>query len=194
MRRAVWVWVLVAFVVGLLPGGGAAWFLWRTNRESRAQLISRNTALHAENQALQARLNATEASVSVLTRQLEQQNAQSSGTAVSSAGGSAGTAPTGPPGIFERSVSPEQVAAGGQITLTIKLKGHAEIAKMRVVGGSFDKIYDLARESFDSTGEVWQKRIKAPSSPGTYRYYAIANAAGKKYTMPGVSGWSFVVK
>ncbi len=194
MRRAVWGYVLVAFVVGLLPGGAGAFLLWRTSTGTRAQLMSRNAQLNSENQALLQRVNSAEASVSALTSKLDQLNAQVLGTrSVSSASTGTGT-PSGPPGIFERSVTPSEVSPGGKVTLTVKLKGHADVAKIRIAGGSFDKIYDLARESYDSDGEVWQNVIKAPSAGGTYRYYAIAYAGGRKYTMPGASGWSFVVK
>lgn len=194
MRKVAWIWVLVAFVVGLLaPAAGAVW-LWRTDRSTRAALVSRNAELNTENKALTTRLNSAEASVSALNTRVDSLQAQSSGTPATSIVGTAAGAPSGPPNIYERSVSPTEVAAGGKLTLTIRLTGHASLAKMRIVGGSFDKIYDLAREKYDSRGEVWQNVVKAPPA-GTYHFYAIAyDAANAKYTMKATAGYTFTSK
>lgn len=199
MRRTVWVWIVVAFVVGLLPGVAAAWWLRTDALSARQQLVARNSELHAENQLLLTRLNAAEATVSALTARLAQaapapaSSAPSTSAVTSDASG--GT-PSGPPNITERAASPQQVKAGGKLTLTVKLTGHATKVNMRIAGpGGFDKTYFLGRESFNGTGEVWGKVIDAPSAAGTYNYYSIAyDEAGKKYPMPGVSEWTFQVQ
>lgn len=200
MRKAVWLWVVVAFVVGLAPGGATSWWLWQTGRESRTQLAQHNAGLDAENKRLQTRLNAAEASVSALGTRLEQARGQApwgvpSATSASAASTGGGT-PTGPPTITERAVAPQATSPSGKITLSVKLKGHADKVDMRLVAraGGFDKIHYLAKTSSDASGETWEKVIEAPTAKGEYRYYAIAWAGGVKYTMPGVSGWSFVVQ
>jgi hypothetical protein len=193
MRKAVWIWVVVAFVAGLLPGAGAALWLRSGWVAARSQLVSRNSQLHAENQALQTRLDGAEASVTALSAKVSQTpptGVESSAAGTTSASGT----PTGPPNIAERAVSPAQPTPGAKLTLSAKLTGHAEKVNMRITGpGGFDKTYFLARVQSSGTGEVWESTTKAPSTPGTYKYYAIAYAGGAKYPMPGTD-FAFVVK
>lgn len=190
MRKVVWVWVLVAFVVGLLPGAAGSVWLWRTNRSARATLLSRNAQLNTENKALTTRVNSAEASVTALNTKIDSLQAQTSGAAATPIAGATGTAaPAGPPSIYERSVSPTEAVAGKPLKLTVKLTGHASLAKMRIFGGpaKFDKIYNLARESYDSKGEVWQVEIIAPASAGNYHCVGIAvdTAKASHLTSPG---------
>lgn len=196
MRKIVWIWVVVAFVAGLLPGAALAWWVRADALSTRQELVSRNSTLHAESQQLQNRLNASEASVSVLTTRLDQSRAGASvASAVDSTGAASGASPSGPPSITERKVAPEQVKPDDDLTLSVKLTGHAKRVNMRIVRGKFDKTYYLARVSSDSAGEVWEKSIAAPSAAGEYHYYAIAyDEAGAKFPMPGTSGWTFLVK
>lgn len=197
MRKIAWAWLILAFVAGLAGGLGVAWWVRSGAVTSRQALLKRNSELHGETQVLATRLNSAEGTISVLKARLEQNAVASSAVATSSSGGGAsGCTPSGPPKITERAVSPQQVKSGAQLTLTVKLTGHASRVNMRVAGpGGFDKTYFLGRESFNGSGEVWGKTIEAPSSAGVYRYYAIAyDANGVKYPMPGVSGWSFEVQ
>lgn len=198
MRKAVWVWVAVAFVLGLLPGAGLFAYTRNSSIAARRQLVSDNSSLQYENQNLQSRLNAAEASVSALSARVAQWQS-AGGTVQASSSGTAtpvGSTTTGAPTIKERSVAPEEVASGGKILLSAKLTGHAEKVNMRVVSkdGSFDKTYFLARSADEGPLEVWQSEIEAPEDKGEYKYFAIAYAGGQKYPMPGASGWTFRVK
>lgn len=196
MRKHVWLWVIVAFLVGLAPGAATSWWLWRNAGEARTELVERNAELSAENKALEVRVNSAEASVSALTTRLEQARLGATVSSPSAAGTATAAAGTGgAPNITERAVSPQKTSPGGKITLTVKLTGRAERVDMRIVSKTpgFDKIYYLAKISSDG-GETWEKVIEAPGAPGEYRYYAIAWSGGKKYTMPGASGWSFLVE
>lgn len=198
MRKAVWIWVAVAFVLGLLPGAGLFLYTRNSSLATRRQLVSDNSSLQYENQNLQSRLNAAEASVSALSARVAQWQS-AGGTVQTSANGTTtatGSTTSGPPTVKERSVSPAETSGGGNILLTAKLTGHAEKVNMRIVSkdGSFDKTYFLARSADEGPMEVWQSEIDAPRDKGEYRYFAIAYAGGQKYPMPGVSGWTFQVK
>lgn len=198
MRKAVWIWVAVAFVLGLLPGAGLFVYTRNSSLAARRQLVSDNSSLQSENQDLTSRLNAAEASVSALSARVAQWQS-AGGTIQTSAGGTStatGSTTSGPPTVKERSVSPEETSGGGKILLTAKLTGHAEKVNMRIVSkdGSFDKTYFLARSADEGPMEVWQSEIDAPRGKGEYRYFAIAYAGGQKYPMPGANDWKFQVK
>lgn len=185
MRRAIWLWVVVAFLVGLAPGAALFWWKNGSYNAARGQLISRNAQLGAENQSLTTKLHSAEASVSALAAQLAAPPTPSAATTPTS---SSGAQPKGLPNITGRTVSPSPVAPGAKLALTVKLTGHADKVNLRIatVSGQFDKTYFLARLSFDSSGEVWGKTITAPPSADTYRFFAIAYSGGQKYPMPGI--------
>ncbi len=187
MRRAMWVWVVLAFLVGLVPGAALLWLQQGSYNAGRTQLMSRNAQLRAEVQSLTVELHSSETSLSALAAQLP---APTTSSAPTSTGGQ----PTGLPVITARSVSSDPVSHGAKLTLTVKLTGHADKVHLRIAttSVSFDKTYFLARLSFDSAGETWGNTITAPPTAGTYRYYAIAYAGGRKYPMPGIQ--TFVVK
>jgi cytoskeletal protein RodZ len=195
MRKALWIWVIVAFVVGLAPGAAAAWWLRRTSVATRQQLIATNTTLRSQNRALQTKLDAAEASVTALSDQIAQAQAGPSATTVQTST-STTAGPTGEPTIVGRAVKPLVVTHGGKLVLSVVVTGHADKVNMRVVGrgGAFDKTYFLGKASVESTGATWEKTIEAPETPGNYNYYAIAYSGGKKYTMPGVAEFVFQVK
>jgi hypothetical protein len=198
MRKALWIWVAAAFVVGLLPGGIAAWWVRQSSVSTRTQLMARNADLKSLNSALQDKVNSVEASMAALSAKIDQTQAAAQVTPAASAssGTSSSGTPSGAPNITERSVSPAQVSASGKLTLTVKLTGHADKVHMRIANssGTFDKTYYLARTGTDAKGETWTDTITAPSASGKYTYYGIAYAGTTKYPMAGVSGFTFQVK
>lgn len=194
MRRWIWVWVVVAFLVGLVPGVTLLWLERGSYISARTQLLSRNAQLRSETQSLTAELRAAEASLSALTAKFPApapvpQTPNSLPTTPSTS-----AQPTGVPTVTDRSVSPDPVSGGGKLTLTVKVTGHADKVDMRIAtaNGSFDKTYFLARTGSDATGETWSKAITAPATAGTYRFFAIAIAGTTRYPQAGIK--TFVVK
>ncbi len=190
-----WLWAGIAFVVGLAIGLGV--FVWqfstteRTIATAKRSLESQNASLTAEVQRLTNAARTAEASVAAITTP----GTGASATTSSAGGQQTAAQPTGPVKITARSVTPAQVARGKQITLTLKVQGSGvTAARMRIYSpaASYDKIFDLAKVAGDPT--TWTRTISAPSTPGTFKYFALAYVGGTRYTMPGVSGFTFKVQ
>lgn len=190
MRKVAWFWVIIAFIIGLAPG--VALFAWQRSSSLavRQQLLTRNASLRQQNQALDTQRRSAEASVSVLAAKLE--TAQTPPPGIRPQTGT--TVATGPVSVTSRSVTPAQASRGANLTLKIEVTGAPDKVDMRIVGPGFDKTYYLAKASTQDGGQTWTKEIAAPSAAGTYRFYGLAFAAGKKYTMPGTVGFTFTVK
>jgi hypothetical protein len=98
--------------------------------------------------------------------------------------------------IASRSVTPASVKEKGDIVLAVKIKGHADKVRMKIVGTggvAYTRMIYLDRVLKSAGSETWRKSAKAPSKKGKYRYYAGAFSGIKKVTMPGTSEWTFEV-
>jgi hypothetical protein len=98
------------------------------------------------------------------------------------------------PNIIARSVEPEVVGPNEDLILRVELEGTAEKVEMEIKGTAFQKTYLLEKVSESGGKEIWEKTISAPSNSGLYRYYATAYLGSYQMSMPGVSGWSFLVE
>lgn len=200
-KNKFWGWVIVSMLVGLgiglivmfVQGAGRTGEL----NKLRSELTTRSEEASASMADLQARLASAEASVT----DLETRNSQlSSDLAAAQASASApkppaSTATSDTITFVSRSVSPSQVATGAHLTLTVKLKGPADKVRMQISGTGYSVLYYLTKVSTSSSGvETWRRTVHAPSKKGTYRYYAGAFIGTKKFTMTGVSAYSFLVK
>ncbi len=145
---------------------------------------------------LQARLDSAEASLSVSEARrskLASDLAETRGRPATSGGsGSSSVAIS----VISRGVAPSTVESGKPLQLEAKVKGKPDVVKMRLVAraGGFDKTYRLSRVSISGETQTWRATVNAPGTAGEYRYYATAYRGSKKYEMPGVSAWIFMVE
>lgn len=196
-----WGWVVVSLLVGL-GIGLATMFVQSAGRASeinklKSQLTSQNEEASGTLADLQARLAGAETSVTDLTAKNSQLTSDLASTQAALAAAkkvSSSTSSTGTLEITSRAVSPSSMAPGANITLTVKVKGHADKVRMQVVGTGYDKLYYLTKVSSSGGVETWRRTVTAPTKKGVYRYYAGAFIGTKKFTMPGVSAWTFEVK
>jgi cell division protein FtsB len=195
MRRFLWLWIVLAFLLGLVPGVGLFLFTRTTYIENYRQVAARNAQLVEKNRKLELQLDSAEASASAFAAEAARQQTGSSADATGT--GTAGEVPTGgPTTITAKSATPSPVARGAKLTLSMSVAGKAaERANIRIVGpGGFDKTYFLGKTGTQNGAEVWEKTIDAPRTPGAYRYYAIAYSGGQKVTMPQTANVTFAVK
>ncbi len=98
------------------------------------------------------------------------------------------------PNIVSRSVDPEIMGPAEPLVLQVELEGDADKVSMEIKGTGFQATYWLEKVSDAASQETWTKTIPAPTNPGVYRYYATAYLGSYQMSMPGVSGWSFLVE
>jgi len=192
-----WGWVVVSLLVGL-GIGLTIMFVQGAGRASeinklRSQLTSQSEEASGTLADLQARLASAEASITDLTAKNSQLTSDLA-AAQSAAKTTSSTTSAGTLSFSSRSVSPNSVATGANLTLTVKIKGHATRVRMQILGTGYDKLYYLTKVSTSGGVETWRRTVTAPTKKGTYRYYAGAFIGTKKFTMPGVSAWTFQVK
>jgi uncharacterized membrane-anchored protein YhcB (DUF1043 family) len=189
-----WGWVVVSLLVGL-GIGLAIMFMQGAGRASeinklKSQLTSRSQDASGTLSDLQARLAGAEASVTELTARNSQLTSDLASTQAALAAAKKTTSSTSSTGtlvITSRAVSPSRVATGASLTLTVKVKGHADRVRMEIIGTGYDKLYYLTKVSTSGGVETWSHKVTAPSKKGTYRYYAGAFIGTKRFTMSGVS-------
>jgi hypothetical protein len=146
--------------------------------------------------ALQTQLSAAEASVTALT----DQNAQLQADLTANAGQSGttdtttSTAPTLV--ITSRTLTPSTVATSGAMTMTAKVTGGPTSVTMRVynTSKSYDKTFTLKKISTSGETTTWRLKATGPSKVGTYHFYATAKNGSVHVTMAGASPGTLKVK
>lgn len=195
-----WAWVIVSLVVGLLVG--LTIMFVRTGSLSdkitvlEHQLATASATTTETLASVQQQLMSAEASVTALTQQNEQLGADlAAATASGSGSGSgSGTTTTTPSTattltVVSRTISPSTVATSGTITMTVKVKGAPTSVVMRLYNAtkSFDKTYTLKKVSTSGSTQTWRLKVAAPTTKGTYHYFATAKKGSVSVTMKGAS-------
>lgn len=198
-RGTFWGFLVLALVIGLVIGLGV--MVWqrasltsdiRALETKLATAEASTTATAQQLQDLEARLASADASMTELTAQNAQLTADLAAAKTALAAATSSTVT-----ITERAVSPTSVEASHTLALTVKVQGKADKVQMRIVGQSgitYSQTFNLTKSTTSGDIVTWKRSVTAPSKKGTYRYYATAYVGTKKYEMPGVSAWTFVVK
>jgi hypothetical protein len=199
-RGAFWGFLVLALVIGLGTGLGVV--VWqraaltsdiRALETKLATAEASATATAQQLQDLEARLASSDASMT----ELAAQNMQLAADLAAAKTALAAAVSSGTITITERAVSPTSVVASHTLTLSVKVQGKADKVQMRIVGQSgitYSQTFNLTKSSTSGDIVTWKRSVTAPSKKGTYRYYATAYVGTKKFEMPGVSAWTFVVK
>ena len=179
-QRFFWLWIALAFAIGLLPGvAGLLWYRSASTaytarlNEKRNELVAENTKLQADNTKLKSQVTALTVS------------------SASSAPASTGPVPAPAPGTIafvSRAVNPDTVASGGAILLTTVIAGKADNVYMQVksANGSVSKIYKLIKGATSGNAITWtRKDALAPKTAGVYTVFSWADANGKQFMMDG---------
>ncbi len=187
-ERLFWLWLIIAFLVGLLPGL-ALWYYQRTTANARATKQSEYIAL------LSSKVNDQTKQIAKLQSDVTSAQANaaaSAGSAAggsSSAGGASGTAapPTPAPGevtFGARTISPDPATAGSPVALSVVIAGPATDAYMQFKGSGGSKIWRLKAGAKTANGQTWGRTdASAPKTPGTYTVITWALVGTKTFTM-----------
>lgn len=204
-RNKFWGWVVVSLLLGL--GIGLLVMMWRTSSLGDDVRVANNRA-----QSAQAALTSAEASLTALTSQMTQltldleaantQIASLQAAADDNNNGGNDTTPTPEPtptiAVKSRTVTPSTVDTSGTITMTAKVTGNPTKVTMRIyikaTPRTFDKTYTLKKISTSGGVQTWRATAKAPTTEGTYNYFATAIKGSKRVTKVGVSASSFKVE
>jgi hypothetical protein len=188
-ERYFWLWIALAFVVGLVPGViGLVWYRTTTSAYS-ARLVERRNALTAENTKLTA--DNTKLESDVASAQAAAAAASPGQFSTGSDTTSAGPVPKPKPGqiaFVSRTVSPSTAAPGATIALSTVIAGKATDAYMQVKSetGTVSKIWKLHRGSLDGDAQTWiRSDAIAPKAAGSYVVFSWAFVGPKKFVMPG---------
>ena len=186
-ERYFWLWIVLAFVVGIIPG--AAGLLWyrSTTTARTGRLVERINTLTAENTKLLAD-----------SKQLQSDAASAKAAADSAAAGQSGSettslgpVPTPKPGqvaFVARTISPSPAAPGATISLSTVIAGKATDAYMEVKSesGAVSKIWQLHKGSTEGNAQTWSRvDAIAPKAGGAYVVFSWAYVGSKKFVMPG---------
>lgn len=183
--RYFWLWIALAFVVGLVPGiAGLLWYRTTTTSYNarlvllRKEAAAQNAKLTAENEKL-------------VTELASAQSASQAGSSGQESGAATGTVPAPKPGevtFVSRSVEPSAAAPAATIALTTVIAGKATDAYMQVKSeaGSVSKIWQLHKGATNGNAQTWSRTdAVAPKAAGDYVVFSWALVGTKKFTMPG---------
>jgi hypothetical protein len=200
-RGKFWAWVVASLLVGALVGGLIGYSLATASTRSQIAKVQQQLAAQVatDAEALKVRLQSAEASITALTQLNSQLTSEQAGAAAGSTAADSGsdTASSTPLAVLSRSITPSTVTTDGAITMTAKVTGQPDAVHMRVLGpGSTAtyRTYSLSRVSTSATTETWQRKVEAPSKPGTYHYYAIAAKGSLSVTKAGAAPSRLTVK
>lgn len=196
---------LLGLAVGILIGVGllawlrAAMLADQRTLERRVRTVEASSTMAAGQVAsLTTQLSNAEASITALASQNESLTAQlASATASLSEANSKLAVATKTLTITERSASPASVVKGQPLVLEVKIQGSADKVQMKLLGlspVSYSQTYTLTKVGTTAGIQTWRRTVTAPSTVGTYRYYATAFIGTKEFEMSGVSAWTFEVK
>ncbi len=195
-RNKFWGWVVASLLVGVLAATGIGYALGGSTRSELARLRSAETSSTA---GVQAQLQSAEASVTALQSQnasLASQLASAQAAAERKTSTSTTTTTTTSAiAVVSRTISPSTMTTAGSITMTVHVTGHPDTVKMRIYNASksIDKTYVLTRTSTSGNAETWRLTVNAPSTKGTYSYYATATKGSSSVTKTGASPSQFTV-
>jgi uncharacterized membrane-anchored protein YhcB (DUF1043 family) len=202
-KNKFWGWVASSLAVGLVLGVGVTYVVSRAGSSKqiddlKQQLASQSSQAASNSAELQSRLDSADTSLTALSQQYSQLQAQTAAANASSAkksSSSSDSSATATLEVLSRTVSPSTISTGDDITLTAKVQGKPDKVTMRVRNSTtgFDETYTLKKISTSSTSQTWRSTVAGPKKAGKYTYYATAYRSGKSATMPGASTSSFTV-
>lgn len=198
VERFFWSYMIMALVVGLIPGIGLFFYERGAMGTANTKLQTQISSLTAENTSLKDRAASTDATITALgsqvaslTAALDQANAQLAAAKASSSSAAGLT-------FANRSVSISSINASSTSTYSISVDvtgGATKVtALVKSTGGSVSNTYTLTKGTDNGSGTVTWKAsgIKHPTTKATYHVTITGYVGSAKTTMSGYS--SFTVK
>jgi hypothetical protein len=191
VERFFWLWLILAFLVGLLPGLGLWWYQ-RTTANARAERLLERVTLD------KTKLDARDKQLAKLTSEVASaQAALVSGTGTAPSGGSTsggtGTAPvdTSPPPagtvrFVSRTLTPSPASVGGPLSAAIVIAGDATDAyiELKNQSGTYSKIWRLKAGPKSGATRTWTRDdATAPKAAADYTVFTWAFVGPKRFVM-----------
>lgn len=187
IERFFWLWLLIAFVVGLIPGLGLWWYQ-RTVANARAEQQIQRVLM------LNAKVNDQAKQIAKLTSQATsaQANAVAGGGGGGSAAGGGSSSATAnasapPPGqitFVSSSVTPDPATAAGPIKITVVIAGGATDAYLQLKSTAGYKIWRLKPGAKSGTTTTWARDDAiAPKTADQYTVITWAFVGSKRFVM-----------
>jgi uncharacterized membrane-anchored protein YhcB (DUF1043 family) len=198
IERFFWSYMIMALVVGLIPGFGLFLYERAAMGTANTKLQTQVTAAQAESDSLKARAASTDATITALgsqvaslTAALDQANAQ---IAANKASGATGAGLT----FANRTVSISSISASSTspYSISVDVTGDATkvTALVKSTGGSYSNTFTLTKGPDTGTGTITWKAtgITHPSTKTTYHVSIVGYKGTAKTSMSGYT--SFTVK
>jgi hypothetical protein len=187
-QRFFWLWIVLAFLLGLLPGLGLFAYKYVT-ANARAEALITQVQTKADKVAAQDKQIA----------KLESEVASAQAAAAPVPDPSPSNAATGTPAIPDvkagqiefvtRTAAPDPVAPGGALKLSTVVAGSATEVYMQIksADGQVSKIYRLNKGAADGKATTWARSdATAPKTAGTYSLFVWGFVGKAKTVMPGI--------
>jgi hypothetical protein len=185
-------WLIIALVVGAIPGIGLFW--WQRTRAKTAvnSLVAENTALRSQIASMQVEFAGLKSEAASSTAALNQANKTIELLRQTPAPGIAPTSsiPASNAITFQnRLIDPNTVDAGKPVKVTVTVIGGADEVWMQVVpaqGTNSSKTYKLTQQSGGTVYQAtWERTFDAPTKKGQYIITMWGLKNGSQYTMDG---------
>jgi uncharacterized membrane-anchored protein YhcB (DUF1043 family) len=192
IERFFWSYMIMALVVGLIPGFGLFLYERAAMGTANTKLQTQVTAAQAESDSLKARAASTDATITALgsqvaslTAALDQANAQIAANKASSATGAGLT-------FANRTLSRSSVGATSNLTYSISVDVTGDASKVSAVvtgPGGYSRTYSLTKGTDAGTGTITWKTtgIGHSSNKGTYHVSIVGYKGTAKTSMSGYS-------
>jgi uncharacterized membrane-anchored protein YhcB (DUF1043 family) len=190
IERFFWSYMIMALVVGLIPGFGLFLYERAAMGTANTKLQTQVTAAQAESDSLKARAASTDATITALgsqvaslTAALDQANAQIAANKASSATGAGLT-------FANRTISPSSISASTTTySISVDVTGDATkvTALVKATSGSYSNTFTLTKGTDTGSGTITWKAsgIKHPTTKGKYHVSITGYKGTAKTSMSG---------
>lgn len=191
-ERFFWLWLLLAFLIGSLPGLGLWWYQRTVSNARTERLTARVTADSAK-------LTAQDKEFAKLRSEVtSSQAALSSGSGSAASGGGAASSessgappdvsapPAGTVRFVSRTITPSPATAGATLNAVVVVAGDATDAyiQLKSAEGSYSKIWRLKPGAKSGATQEWTRDdATAPKTKGDYTVFAWAFVGSKRFVM-----------
>jgi hypothetical protein len=189
-QRLFWLWIVLAFLVGLAPGLGLFYYKY-TTANARAQ------ALIDDKSTLTGKVATQDKQIAKLQSELA--STQAVAAPIPASTPTPSTPTTGAPAIpnvkpgeiafVTRTAAPDPVAVGGALKIATLVAGSATDVYMQIksADGLTSKVYKLKKGATDGKATTWSRDdATAPKTAGDYSLFVWGFVGKAKTVMPGV--------
>jgi hypothetical protein len=191
IERFFWLWLILAFLVGLLPGLGLWWYQ-RTTANARAErLLERVTVDKTkldtqEKQLAKLRSEVTSAQAALAAGSITPPAGEGASGGTPAAPVDVSAPPAGTVRFVSRTMTPSPASSGGPLSASIVIAGDASDAYIELKNqtGTYSKIWRLKGGARSGATQTWTRDdAVAPKTPAEYTVFTWAFVGDKRFVM-----------